>query len=218
MQVSTKDKKLILMISGLALFLIVYMYVFTPMQNKTAQMQSEIERLERECRELEIQNTNMQVYEEQIVEYRAAIAEMVKSFPVDVKEEDVLVYLLNLQEANEIELFSIAFNEPVNVVNFDGVMEVEGADKAVHMLGEQHSTTATAELTYAKLKAVLNYIYNTKTQTTLESVTVVYDSKNDVLNGSFDFSRYTLNYDEAEYKPEKLPEVEIGQEDLFGDN
>lgn len=215
MQVTTRDKKLILMIGGLALFLIVYMYVFTPLQNATSQMQNEIERLERECRELEIQNTNMQVYEEQIVEYRAAIAEALTLFPVDVKEEDVMSYLLKLQDKNEIELLSVAFNEPVNVVNFDGVMDVEGADKPVHMVGQQISTTATAELTYAKLKDVLNYIYETKTQTTLESVTVVYDSKNEVLNGALDFSRYTLSYDEAEYKPEKLPEVDLGKEDLF---
>jgi len=215
MQVTTRDKKLILMIGGLALFLIVYMYVFTPLQNAANQMQSETERLERECRELEIQNTNMQVYEEKIVEYRAAIAEALKLFPVDVKEEDVMSYLLTLQEKNEIELLSVAFNEPLNVVNFDGVMDVEGTDKPVHMVGQQISTTTTAELTYAKLKKVLNYIYETKTQTTLEAVTVVYDSKNEVLNGSFDFSRYTLNYDEAEYKPEKLPEVDLGNDDLF---
>ena len=218
MQVSIKDKKLILIGGGLILFLVVYMYVFTPLMNSANQMQTEIMRLERECRELEMQNTNAKEYEQKIIEYRVAIQEALKLFPADVKEEDVLAYLLNLQEANEIELFSIAFNEPVNVVNFDGVMEVEGADKSVHMVGQQISTTATAELTYAKLKAVLNYIYETQTQTTLEGVTVVYDSKNDVLNGSFDFSRYTLNYDEAVYTPEVLPEVEIGQEDLFSDN
>lgn len=218
MQITTKDKKLILMVGGLALFLIVYSYIFKPMQEKTFQMQSEIERLERECRELEIQNTNMEAYEEQIIEYRAAIADAMKLFPVDVKEEDVMSYLLKLQDKNEIELMSVAFNEPLTVVNFDGVMSADGEDKMVHMIGQQVSTTATAELTYAKLKDVLNYIYETQTQTTLESVTVVYDSKKELLNGSFDFSRYTLNYDEAEYKPEKLPEVDLGKEDLFGDN
>ena len=218
MQITTKDKKLILMVGGLALFLIVYSYIFRPMQEKTFQMQSEIERLERECRELEIQNTNMEAYEEQIIEYRAAIADAMKLFPVDVKEEDVMSYLLKLQDKNEIELMSVAFNEPLTVVNFDGVISADGEDKMVHMIGQQVSTTATAELTYAKLKDVLNYIYETQTQTTLESVTVVYDSKKELLNGSFDFSRYTLNYDEAEYKPEKLPEVDLGKEDLFGDN
>ena len=218
MQITTKDKKLILMVGGLALFLIVYSYIFRPMQDKTFQMQSEIERLERECRELEIQNTNMEAYEEQIIEYRAAIADAMKLFPVDVKEEDVMSYLLKLQDKNEIELMSVAFNEPLTVVNFDGVISADGEDKMVHMIGQQVSTTATAELTYAKLKDVLNYIYETQTQTTLEYVTVVNDSKKELLNGSFDFSRYTLNYDEAEYKPEKLPEVDLGKEDLFGDN
>lgn len=218
MQITTKDKKLILMVGGLALFLIVYSYIFRPMQEKTFQMQSEIERLERECRELEIQNTNMEAYEEQIIEYRATIADAMKLFPVDVKEEDVMSYLLKLQDKNEIELMSVAFNEPLTVVNFDGVISADGEDKMVHMIGQQVSTTATAELTYAKLKDVLNYIYETQTQTTLESVTVVYDSKKELLNGSFDFSRYTLGYDEAEYKPEKLPEVDLGKEDLFGDN
>ncbi len=217
MEFTTRDKKILLMVGGLGLFLIAYLYVFMPLQDTTSQMQSQIETLERECRELEIQNANMQVYEEKIVEYRAAVTEAMKQFPVDVKEEDVMSYLLKLQEKNEIELLSIAFNEPVTLMSFNGIYDKYDTDTAVHMVGQQVSTTATAEFTYAKLKEVLNYIYETKTQTTLESVTVVYDSKNQVLNGELNFSRYTLNYDEAEYTPESLPKVDLGKEDLFAD-
>ena len=121
MQLSVRDKKLIWMGCGLLLFVLVYMYVFIPLQDKTEQMQNKITRLERECRDLEKQSVNMAEYEAKIEEYRTSVKEALEIFPADVKEEDILVYLLDLQEDNEIEIFSTAFNEPAVIVDFDGV-------------------------------------------------------------------------------------------------
>lgn len=218
MKISSKDAKLLYIVGGLLVFLVLYMYVATPLQEKSAQMNSEIERLERECKELELQYTSMDTYKSKIEEYRASVKEDMKLFPADIKEEDVVAYLLNLEEVNEIDLMSIAFSEPLDIVNFNGLMEVEGADKSTKMIGQKISTIATAELTYAELKDVLQYIYDTQTQTTLETVTVVYNEEKELLNGSFDFSRYILTYEDAEYIPEELPEVPIGQEDLFAED
>lgn len=218
MKISNKDAKLLYIVGGLLLFVVVYMYVFTPLQEKSAQMKTEIESLEKECRELEIQYTSMDAYEAEIEEFRKSVSEDLKAFPADVKEEDIVAYLLNLEETNDIELMSIAINEPLQLANFVAVVNTEGVDKNVQMTAKQIGTTAMAELSYGKLKSVLKYIYDTQTVTTLEKVTVVYDSEKKLLDGVFDFSRYALSYEDAVYTPEKLPNVTIGQSDLFGAN
>lgn len=218
MKISNKDAKLLYVVGGLLLFGIAYVYGFQPLQEKNAKLLSEIENLEKECDKLEIYYKNIDTYEAKIEEYREAVKQDLALFPADIKEEDIVVYLLNLQEANEIDLMSIEFEEPIDIVNFYGVMDVEGVDQETYMFGQKIGTVATAELTYKELKDVLQYIYDTQTQTTLEKVTVVYDEENDTLNGSLNFARYILNYEEAEYVPEILPDVAIGQEDLFGED
>lgn len=218
MKISNKDAKLLYVVGGVLVFVLVYMYGFQPLQEKNAKLLSEIENLEKECDKLEIYYKNIDTYEAKIEEYREAVKQDLALFPADIKEEDIVVYLLNLQEANEIDLMSIEFEEPIDIVNFYGMMDVEGVDQTTRMNGQKIGTVATAELTYKELKDVLQYIYDTQTQTTLEKVTVVYDEENDTLNGSLNFARYILNYEEAEYVPEILPDVAIGQEDLFGED
>ena len=218
MKISNKDAKLLYVVGGLLVFVLVYMYGFQPLQEKNAKLLSEIENLEKECDKLEIYYKNIDTYEAKIEEYREAVKQDLALFPAEIKEEDIVVYLLNLQEANDIDLMSIEFEEPIDIVNFYGMMDVEGVDQTTRMNGQKIGTVATAELTYKELKDVLQYIYDTQTQTTLEKVTVVYDEENDTLNGSLNFARYILNYEEAEYVPEILPDVAIGQEDLFGED
>ena len=215
MKISAKDAKLLYIVGGLLLFVVVYMYVFTPMQDKVSQMKTEIETLEKENKELETQYIAIDTYDAEIKEFRESIKENLKRFPADVKEEDIVSYLLNLAKDNGVELTSVKFNVPVELARFAGVVEVAGEDTTVDMSAKQISATATAKLTYQEFKKVLDYIYKTEKQTTLEVVKVVYDSKAKELNGTFDFSKYALSYEGAEYKPEALPSVSIGQDDVF---
>lgn len=218
MKITTRDKKLLLFAGGLILFLVVYMYVFTPLQDQTNAMQMEIDRLERECRELESQNTDIDTYVAKIIEYRETNQEIMDMFPVAVKEEDILVYLLDLQKDNELQLFSIGLNAPVPVMEFDGVIVEDGQDKKVHMLGQQVSVSTSTEFSYEDMKKLLNYIYETKSQTTLESMSIVYDAGREMLSSSLNFTKYALSYDGAIYVPEQLPKVEIGQDNPFASN
>lgn len=218
MKISNKDAKLLYVVGGLLLFGIAYVYGFQPLQEKNAKLLSEIQRLEKECDKLEIYYKNIDTYEAKIEEYREAVKQDLALFPAEIKEEDIVAYLLNLQKANDIDVKSIEFEKPIDIVNFVGVMDVEGVNQTTRMNGQKISTVANIELTYEELKDVLQYIYDTQTQTTLEKVTVIYNDDDDTLNGSLNFTRYILNYEEAEYVPEILPDVAIGQEDLFGED
>ena len=218
MKISNKDAKLLYVVGGVLVFVLVYMYGFQPLQEKNAKLLSEIQRLEKECDKLEIYYKNIDTYEAKIEEYREAVKQDLALFPAEIKEEDIVAYLLNLQKANDIDVKSIEFEKPIDIVNFVGVMDVEGVNQTTRMNGQKISTVANIELTYEELKDVLQYIYDTQTQTTLEKVTVIYNDDDDTLNGSLNFTRYILNYEEAEYVPEILPDVAIGQEDLFGED
>ena len=218
MKISKKDAKLLYIVGGILLFAVLYMYVYKPMQDENKKMLSEIESLNREYKTLELQYAQKSMYEAKIEEYKAAMKEDMLLFPAEINEEDIIAYILNLQDAHEIEVMSIGFQEPMELVNFNGVIEVEGAEQKTKMQGQRIDTVASIEVSYEELKNVLQYIYETQTQTTLESVTLSYNEGEETLSGAMNFSRYILSYEEAEYVPEVLPEVEIGQEDPFGED
>jgi len=242
MKVSTKDKMLLYMVGGVLLFVVLFTFVAKPMQKQNQQMTAEITRLEQECRELELLSAGIDTYAANIEEYKNSIREDLKQFPADIKEEDIVMYLVNLQKANKVELYSISINEPEDVISFDGMVEVpvvneeeeteeaeetaeteeavteasgELAYTRMDMTGKRLSVTATSQMTYKEFKNVLKYIYATPTQTSLESVTVTYDSQGEMLNGTFDFSRYIVTYEGAVYDPEDLPDIKIGKQNVF---
>ena len=74
----------------------------------------------------------------------------------------------------------------------------------------------TGTLTYPQAKNIINYFYETEKQTTLENATLTYNAETGKLAGSFQFSKYFINWDGAEYIPERVPVVDIGLKDLFG--
>lgn len=77
---------------------------------------------------------------------------------------------------------------------------------------DAYSTGAvvTGQLNYPQLKSVISYLYDSQTQTTLNSVAVSFNAETGALSGSFDISRYYVNYSEAVYTPEPLPDVALG--------
>jgi hypothetical protein len=74
----------------------------------------------------------------------------------------------------------------------------------------------TGSLNYPQAKNVINYLYDSDKQTTLESVTLSYNAEGGKLLGTFELAKYFVNFDGAEYVPERVPVVDIGLQDLFG--
>ena len=63
---------------------------------------------------------------------------------------------------------------------------------------------------------MINYFYDSDKQTTLENTTLTYNAESGKLTGTFQLAKYFVNFDGAEYVPERVPVVDIGLQDLFG--
>ena len=133
-----------------------------------------------------------------------------------MKEEDILSYLLTMESRQGIRMESVTFNKPELVQQFDMMAMQDGKDVAIPAGAYRASTVMTGTLTYPQAKNIINYFYETEKQTTLENATLTYNAETGKLAGSFQFSKYFINWDDAEYIPERVPVVDIGLKDLFG--
>ncbi len=238
-KISPKELNLLLILGGVLIFVVLYTYLFTPMRAEVADMRDDIASIEQKIKELEVHSAYAAKYQEKTEAYRAAINEKLAVYPADIKEEDIVAYMLKMEEANDIEISSIAFAAAQELTSFQGVVnqtvqinvgsdeEAEELEKlrqqsqtkevATDMKVFRTGATVSAELSYQGLKDTINYIYNSGKPATLDSISVSYSSETNNLNGSLNISRYYITYPEAVYTPEELPDVAIGADQLFGD-
>ena len=216
MKIAKRDLKLLLILAGLLVFLLMYMLVFNPLQSKISSVKAENAQLSAQVEDLESKYLRMAEYEEGIKDSRAYVKETLKRFPGDVKEEDILSYLLTMEARQGIRMESVTFNDPELVQQFNMMTQVDGQDVAVPAGAYRASTMMTGTLTYPQAKNVINYLYESDKQTTLENVTLTYNAETGKLAGTFELSKYLINFDGAEYVPERVPAVDMGLKDLFG--
>ena len=216
MKIAKRDLKLLLILAGLLVFLLLYLLVFNPLQTKIDEVEARNAELSAQVEDLEAKYLRMAEYEEGIQASRAYVKETLKSLPGDVKEEDILSYLLTMESRQGIRMESVTFVKPELVQQFNLMTEVDGQDVAIPAGAYRASTVMTGTLNYPQAKNVINYLYDRDKQTTLENATLTYNAETGKLAGSFELSKYFIDFDGAEYVPERVPVVDIGLKDLFG--
>ena len=216
MKLAKRDLKLLLILAGLVIFLLLYLLVFNPAQTRLQEIEARSSQLTAQVQELETQYLQMAEYEAGIDAGRKNVRELLESFPGDVKEEDILSYLLTMEAKEGIHMESVTFNPPEIVQSFPAVLEQSGQDVAAEVDACRASTVMTGSLTYPQAKNVIDYFYASPRQTTLENATLTYNAESGQLTGTFQLAKYFIRWDGAEYIPERVPVVDIGLGDLFG--
>ena len=216
MKLAKRDLKLLLILAGLVIFLLLYLLVFNPAQTRLQEIEARSSQLTAQVQELETQYLHMADYEAGIDAGRKNVRELLESFPGDVKEEDILSYLLTMEAKEGIHMESVTFNPPEIVQSFPAVLEQSGQDVAAEVEACRASTVMTGSLTYPQAKNVIDYFYASPRQTTLENATLTYNAESGQLTGTFQLAKYFIRWDGAEYIPERVPVVDIGLGDLFG--
>ena len=216
MKIAKRDLKLLLILAGLLVFLLLYMLVFNPLQTKIDAVEARNAQLSAQVEDLEAKYLRMAEYEDGIKNSREFVKETLKSFPGDVKEEDILSYLLTMEARQGIHMQSVTFNDSELVQQFNMMTQVDGQDVVVPAGAYRATTVMTGSLNYPQAKNVINYLYDSDKQTTLEGVTLSYNAEGGKLTGTFELAKYFVDFDGAEYVPERIPVVDLGLQDLFG--
>lgn len=217
MKLGKREVKTFLVLGGLLILAVCYFAVFTPFQDRTNELSAQLVPLREEVQELESHLLRINEYEVGIETISNNVNEIMQAYPADVKEEDVLSYLLTMEAKEEVLMESVTFNNPVLVSQFPAMIEGENKQYiAKDMNVYRTSTLMTGRMSYPQVKRVINYLYNSPKQTTLENVVLTYNGETGALTTSLQLAKYFIQWDGAEYIPESVPNVSLGVKDLFG--
>jgi len=143
--------------------------------------------------------------DEALVELDNSRLSLYKHFPVELREEDQIMYVLYLETIFGTEI-NFTFNQAVSLLPSplsDGT-ELQGLLLVVNY-----------ETTYQGFKEMVSYLATDDRLTSIYDATIAYDAKKDIASGILSLILYVMDSDRLIYQ---LPDVaipELGKDNLF---
>ena len=110
MSISTRDKKILLMFSGVAVFAAGYFFGYKPQMSKAEEIETASVPLETRLNELLEMAKNKEFYVEETSRYNQEVSDYVAQFPADVKEEDGILLARDMENALDMEVSNIGIS------------------------------------------------------------------------------------------------------------
>ena len=172
-------------------------------QNKTKQMKTMIAALENSIRE----NAVYVDIQDELVEENAKIVasrlELYEQFPVEMKEEDQIMYVLYLEKLFGTEIF----------FNFGVAQPMMALTDGSILVGL--TLTVNYETTYKGFKNMLNYLSTDSRITSVQFANIQYDAQNDVAMGQVTLLLYLLQTPEGQYLPPDVAIPDTGKDNIY---
>ncbi len=222
MRIKRRDLKLIIVLAGIAIFAVLYFFVNNNFITMTQEVKTDISLLAPEVQALRDSQENFETYVSETEKFKQEIQSELNYYPSKVLPEEFLVWSLDWQDSTGVTVSDVSFSPETIVSQFecyapqiiDGVEQYSVVNASVGMV----SLNATAEMTYNQLKNSIDSIYNYGNPTILNSVAVSYDPGTAKLSGTYSISKFFIDYEGAPYNPIDMPNVSLGNEEIFGYN
>lgn len=137
MSISTRDKKILLMFSGVAVFAAGYFFGYKPQMSKAEEIETASVPLETRLNELLEMAKNKEFYVEETSRYNQEVSDYVAQFPADVKEEDGILLARDMENALDMEVSNIGISTRNFIASLDGSTEEEIGELVDQTLSEK---------------------------------------------------------------------------------
>lgn len=129
--------------------------------------------------------------------------ELYKHFPVEMKQEDQIMYILYLETIFGTEI-NFGFSSPQTIVSLSDGSELMGL-----------TLTVNYETTYQGFQDMINYLATDSRVTSVNTATIAYDAASDKAMGMVTLTLYLMKSDLLEYLPPDVYIPEIGKENIY---
>jgi hypothetical protein len=129
--------------------------------------------------------------------------ELYEHFPVNMREEDQIMYILYLETIFGTEI-QFSFSQPQTIVSLSDGAQLMGLTLVVNY-----------ETTYQGFQDMINYLATDSRVTSVNTATITYDAATDKATGMVMLTLYLMNTDLMEYQPPEVYIPEIGKDNIY---
>jgi hypothetical protein len=239
MKKTNKNQVLLLIgLLGVAIAALSYFLVYKPNTEKAETQEAQNAVLAQEVAQLEQLYEQMPQYREDTERLQSENSEFEARFPADIRYEDSIMTVYNMETDTRTQVDSIAFGGIVAVP-----YETASADTSADASASTDTTPASGSAvvsddsdvviydttmyqvplslsiscTYDDFKGLITYIYSRNDRMSVEGVSLGYDNSTGALSGSMSLNTYYLLGTDKLYSEPYIPNMRMGVETIFGD-
>ena len=242
MEISARDKKLLVYLLAISIIAGAYFFVAKPLLDKQAALTDEISELQqRVTHYTEIYN-NMESYEGKIAEAQTKYNETCNKLFGGLNQDNTIMMVKDLEDTTDVWIARLSFTEE-EVVFGEAAAEGEAVDEAADGTGDVAATDATdgtaaeggeAEAagpasiqgvrqdlnidyaaSYDNFKRFIEYIQNYDERLFISSINASYSVDSGLVGGSIVLSQYAILGTDKEYKAPEISNVQLGTDTIF---
>ena len=211
MNLSKRDKGLLLMLVGVLLIAASYFFVYKPSMEEKAELETKLASVQ--AREAELSNleNNMDFYLSEIERLKVEKAEFLACFPADIKEESEIMYAVELENNVDIKFSSLSYGTDILVLGDNGT-DTTNATLAGYCL----PMAMSYQTSYEGLKNTIIHTNQHANRMVIDALTASFDSTTGYLSGSMTLNQFYIAGTENAYQEPYGPTLEIGLPNIFG--
>ena len=137
MNMSLRDKKILLMFMGIVLFVVGYLFGYKPQMEKAAQIEASNAPLQERLNELLDMAANKDFYVKETEEMQGKISDYCKEFPLTVREEDGIVLARNMETAMDMQITNVGLGTKEFISSLDGSTSEDLVNMPEETMSEQ---------------------------------------------------------------------------------
>ena len=141
--------------------------------------------------------------EDAVAELNASRLDLYKKFPVELREEDQIMYVLYLETLFGTEI-KFSFGEVAGLAALQDGSTLQGLLLSVNY-----------ETTYEGFKEMVDYLATDNRVTSVYNATIAYDAENDIAAGQLTLILYVMDTDALGYMAPDVAIPETGKENIF---
>lgn len=195
---------------AIAILVAAYFFYQSNYVEKKAAYEAETSRIQTYIKAMESsieENMRYAAVQDKLEEANAAVdasrLEMYQHFPLEMKEEDQIMYVLYLEKLFGTEIF-FTFGTPQPLIALRDGATLMGL-----------TLTVNYETTYKGFQDMINYLSTDSRVTSVQFASIEYDAEADKATGTVTLLLYLIDSELLEYLPPEVAEPETGKENIY---
>ena len=243
MEISARDKKLLVYLIAISIIAGSYFFVVKPLLDKQAILNEEISELQQKVTHYTDIYNNMDNYESQIAEAQTKYNETCNKLFGGLNQDNTIMMVKDLENATDVWIARLSFTEEDVVFGeeiadanaegtettegsetTEGAETAEGAEAAVadgseaapaSMQGVRQDLNIDYAASYDNFKRFIEYIENHDERLFISSINATYSVDSGLVGGSMVLSQYAILGTDKEYKAPEINNVTLGTDTIF---
>ena len=219
MEISNKDKKLLVYMLAISIIAGVYFFFARPLMDKQDALNTEVEQLKASVNHYSEIYSRQGEYEQQIADAQARYDMEIASFGNNLAQENTIMMLKEIEQNTGVWITKVSFQDPE--VMSGGTSENPAEDGV-----EETSTDSTYivrkqalnidySIDYSKLKHFLEYINDYDRQLYISSINMGYSVESNIVSGTLTLNQYEMNASGEEPEKPDLSGITVGKDNVF---